>query len=352
MTFPPESPARQDANWLPVPRAVPQDRLAAWVEAYLAHAVTTAPVSRRAQRRDLDRFLDFMVREEGTDARPRWTPRLTRTFLDWLTTAVDPAGRRCWSDRTCNRTLAHLKTFARWVHKLAPLPLGDPFEGVHLLPVGAGLEVEKALTPAERRLLLSAADALPDFARRRDRRRLRDAARPVRKGARPLRDRAILYTLIETGMRRAAAVRLDLEGVDFDRAELSVVEKGGHRHVYAISDEGLAAIRRYVAEERAGDADHWQSPALFLAPAGWPGGLGRLSPTIVSAVWAKACRHAGIAGKSPHSARHAMGRHIIEATGNIAAVQRQLGHRNAAYSVQYARITRDELRSVLNRRRE
>ncbi len=352
MTSTPEKPVPLDANRLPVPLPSSQDRLADWVEAYLAHAVTTAPVSRRAQRRDLGRFLGFMIREEGTDLRPRWTPRLTRAFLDWMISAVDPAGRRSWSDRTCNRTLAHLKTFARWVHKLAPLPLGDPFEGVHLLPVGAGLEVEKALTPAERRLLLSAADALPDFARRRDRRRLRDAARPVRKGARPLRDRAILYTLIETGMRRAAAVRLDLEGVDFDRAELSVVEKGGHRHVYAISDEGLAAIRRYVAEERAGDADHWQSPALFLAPAGWPGGLGRLSPTIVSAVWAKACRHAGIAGKSPHSARHAMGRHIIEATGNIAAVQRQLGHRNATYSVQYARITRDELRSVLNRRGE
>ena len=32
--------------------------------------------------------------------------------------------------------------------------------------------------------------------------------------------------------------------------------------------------------------------------------------------------------------------------------QRLLGHRNATYSVQYARITRDELRSVLNRRGE
>jgi len=28
-----------------------------------------------------------------------------------------------------------------------------------------------------------------------------------------------------------------------------------------------------------------------------------------------------------------MGRHLIEKTGNIAAVQRQLGHTNAAYSI-------------------
>jgi len=328
------------------------DGLGRWVEAYFAHAVTTSPRSQREQRRDLDRFLGFLVREEGTDARPAWTPRLTRAFLDWQTAALDPAGRRCWSDRTCNRVLAHLKTFGRWVHRLAPLPLGDPFAGVHLLPVGAGLEVERALTPAERRRLLSAADALPEFALRRDPRRLREPARPRRKGARPLRDRAILYALLETGMRRAATVTLDLAGVDFARAELTVTEKGGHRHVYAISDQGLAAIRRSGAEERAGDAEHWQTPALFLAPAGWPGGQGRLRPNTVSLIWNKACRLAGLAGKSPHSARHAMGRHIIEETGNIAAVQRQLGHRSATYSAQYARITRDELRSVLNRRRD
>jgi len=31
--------------------------------------------------------------------------------------------------------------------------------------------------------------------------------------------------------------------------------------------------------------------------------------------------------------RKAMGRHIIEKTGNIAVVQKQLGHKNAAYSM-------------------
>ena len=52
----------------------------------------------------------------------------------------------------------------------------------------------------------------------------------------------------------------------------------------------------------------------------------------------------------PHSARHAMGRDIIEKTGNITAVRRQLGHKNAAYSMQYARITSEELAEVLNDR--
>jgi site-specific recombinase XerC len=45
-----------------------------------------------------------------------------------------------------------------------------------------------------------------------------------------------------------------------------------------------------------------------------------------------------------------MGRHLIEKTGNIAAVQRQLGHTNAAYSIQYARVTDQELADALDDR--
>ncbi len=41
---------------------------------------------------------------------------------------------------------------------------------------------------------------------------------------------------------------------------------------------------------------------------------------------------------------------IIEKTGNVAAVQRQLGHKYAAYSLQYARITDEELNVVLDGR--
>jgi site-specific recombinase XerC len=60
-------------------------------------------------------------------------------------------------------------------------------------------------------------------------------------------------------------------------------------------------------------------------------------------VFNEVCSLVGVEGHSPHDSRHAMGRHLIEKTGNIAAVQRQFGHTNAAYSIQYARITDQEL---------
>ncbi len=70
----------------------------------------------------------------------------------------------------------------------------------------------------------------------------------------------------------------------------------------------------------------------------------------INTIWNEVCAVVGVAGKTPHSARHAMGRHIIEKTGNVSAVQRQLGHKNAAYSLQYTRITAEEMDSVLNDR--
>lgn len=66
--------------------------------------------------------------------------------------------------------------------------------------------------------------------------------------------------------------------------------------------------------------------------------------------WATDSNAAEVEGKTPHSARHAMGKHIVKKTSNIAAVQRQLGHKNAAYSMHYARITADELAAVINDR--
>jgi len=79
-------------------------------------------------------------------------------------------------------------------------------------------------------------------------------------------------------------------------------------------------------------------------------GEGRLNPRVIYSVFNEVCSLSGVEGHTPHDARHAMGKHLIEKTGNIAAVQRQLGHTNAAYSIQYARITDQELAEALDDR--
>lgn len=332
-----------------LPEAVP-DSISWWAEQYFHFEVTTSSSSQKVQRRDINLFLDYMNLVEKTDKRTSWSPRLSKDFQEYLRSEIVD-GKRHWSDRTINRILAHLKTFAKWIHKLSPLPLGNPMEKLRLRPLGSGLEVERALTAAERRKILDAADLLPQIGgRSKDRNRYRSVERPMHKGYRPFRNRAIVYTLIETGMRRAAVTKLDVADVDFKKRTVSVKEKGGVTHNYQISNEGLQSLGDYLERERSQDAEKWMSPALFLTPCTNPHGDGRLSVQIVNDIWNEAAEIAGIEGKTPHSARHAMGKHIMEKTGNIAAVQRQLGHKNAVYSMQYSRITAEELGDVLNNR--
>jgi site-specific recombinase XerD len=326
------------------------DTVSWWAEQYFRFEVTTAQSSRKVQQRDLQLFLDYMQEEEGSDKRVAWTPRLSKSFQVYLR-KEKIEGQRRWNDRTVNRVMAHLKTFAKWVHKLKPFPLGNPMEKISLVSVGNNLEIERALTPSERRKLLDAADLLLLVGgRSKDRSRYRDAERPTHKNYRPLRNRAMIYALIETGMRRAAITNLDLSSVNWKERKLSVEEKGGKTHEYAISKEGIEAIRDYVKEERPADAEHWRSPALFLSAFSNSRAGERLSVRTVNEVWDEVCKLADVEGRTPHSARHAMGKHIIEKTGNIAAVQRQLGHKNAAYSMQYARITKEELLDVIDDR--
>jgi hypothetical protein len=59
---------------------------------------------------------------EGTLKRARWTPRLTMAFVEWLRNFMRPDGKRRWNDKTIIRIVAHLKTFAKWVHRLRAFP--------------------------------------------------------------------------------------------------------------------------------------------------------------------------------------------------------------------------------------
>jgi integrase len=330
-------------------RAVPEgDDLAAWVEAYFALAVTTAESSRKVQRRDLATFLAFMAREVGHTQRPAWTPRLSRAFVNDPRSTLNAQGRRRFADVTINRILAHLKTFAKWVHSHRPFPLGDPLKKLAALTVPTVLAVERALNPSEERQLLDAADLLLEVGgRSRDRRAHGAGPRPRRKGYRPYRNRALVYTLIGTGMRRAALGRLNGADVDFDRRLVTVTEKGGVRQSYHIRREALEAIRDYLEHERCEDEAKWASPALFLTAATNAKGDGRLSVRSLNQIWNDVAQAAGLTGKTPHAARHAMGKRIMRNTGNLAAVQRQLGHRNAAYTLQYARPSFAEMEEAI-----
>jgi integrase-like protein len=88
-------------------------------------------------------------------------------------------------------------------------------------------------------------------------------------------------------------------------------------------------VKDYLREERGNDAGMFpQSPALFLLADTVVQSSGRLTPAIINRLWNDLCASARVKGRIPHSARHAMGVHLVKKTGNPRTAQRQLGHKN------------------------
>ena len=323
-----------------------------WLTIYLEKEVTTLESSRKVQKRDIEIFIAFMQNSVGSDNCSEWTPRLSRHFISTLQRTRIESGKRHWQDNTINRMLAHLKTFANWISTLINFPLGNPMRKIKSISTGTILNIERAVTPSERRKILDAADLLLEIGGlSKDRNRIKEVKkRKKRKTYRPYRNRAIIYTLMETGMRRAATTSLRIWDIDFDKRILKAITKGGAIHPYPISREGINAIKDYIEKERENDNERYQTSILFLPSKTSRNSSGKLHPNAINYIWNEVSLTAGVSGKTPHSARHAIGVHIIEKTGNPEAVQRQLGHKNATYSLQYSRITEEKLKNVLDDR--
>ncbi len=71
-----------------------------------------------------------------------------------------------------------------------------------------------------------------------------------------------------------------------------------------------------------------------------------MTTRTLSYVVAKIADAAGVAGVHPHRFRHHVG-YLMNERGGITAVQKQLGHRNIAYSAGYCQRTEDELAEYL-----
>jgi integrase len=60
------------------------------------------------------------------------------------------------------------------------------------------------------------------------------------------------------------------------------------------------------------------SPALFLPAGPVANSSGRLSPALINRLWNEVSLLARVKGRTPHSARHALGVHLVKKTGNPA----------------------------------
>lgn len=251
------------------------DSLAAWATRYLALAVVGVRSSAVTQKiaLHLDRFVSFFQESYGHD---RIATCLRRDVLAWQRALVDQG----LAPATVNNHLASLSAFTTWVAAQAPhvFPVGDPAKGIREL--GLPPLEPRALSPAQVRSLKNLCDRLERFHRLKGQRWANGRApAPVRAHGRPWRDRAIVYVLLSTGLRREELLNLNLEQLVPNSVEAlrqarqgrltGVQGKGGTERMAFLSADARQALADYLDKERPRDAGEGTS-ALFLTATGIP----------------------------------------------------------------------------------
>jgi integrase len=331
------------------PEAVP-DSLVVWIDRYLALAVQgvrSAGVTEKIALH-LGRFQTHFVEAYGHDRISACLPRDARAWQQALIA-------RGLAPATVNNHLASLSAFTTWVHAQAPrlFPAGNPAKGLGEL--GLPPLEPRALTDDQIRTLKNLCDRLPRFHRLKGRRHSRSAEPRIRATGRPWRDRAMVFVLLSTGLRREELIRLDLDQVEpvlptdlrgARRARIArVLGKGKTERSVFLSADARVALADYLERERPADAG--DSQALFVsakAIAARSAG-GRLSPRAVNLILEQIGRwHDSevrdlsrcISPLSPHDLRHTFAFQLARVTGADAyELERRLGHRSQRYIQRY-----------------
>ena len=334
------------------------DSISSWVGRYLELAVVGVRSRTVAEKAalHLGRFVEFFQAAYGHD---RISTLVRRDVQGWQRSLTE----RDLAPSTVNNHLASLSAFTTWVDAQEPglFPAGDPAKGIKELRLPP-LE-PRALSEEQVRSLKNVCDRLERFHGLRGREwKKRDSKAPNHARGRPARDRAIVFVLLSTGLRREELVTLDLGQVEpNDPEELraarrvrvrGVKGKGGTERNVFLSKDAREALAEYLEEERPRDAGP-ESEALFLSAGGTPARRedGRLSVRAVNLLLERIGRWhdaevtdsaRGISPLRPHDLRHTFAYRLAAETGKDAyELERRLGHGSQRYIQRYTNPPED-----------
>lgn len=151
-----------------------------------------------------------------------------------------------------------------------------------------------------------------------------------------LRDKAMLLTLLDTGLR--ASEMLDLELVDFDvvTGSLTVRKgKGGKGRIVFLGQVGRRALRAYLRARgpRPG-------PLFLNRHKQWLGYLGLRTVLLHRA------QVAGVPTPSAHDFRRAFAINMLRNGADLLTLQRLMGHSDLILLYRHAKQTTDDIRAV------
>lgn len=152
------------------------------------------------------------------------------------------------------------------------------------------------------------------------------------------RDQAVVTLLYGCGLRISEALGLRADVLPMAEA-LRITGKGGKERIVPVIAPARAAVEQYV---RLCPHDLTPDRPLFRGVRG-----GALSPRAVQKVTQAARTQLGLpASATPHAMRHSFATHLLNAGGDLRAIQELLGHASLSTTQAYTAVDSARLMEV------
>ena len=257
---------------------------------------------------DLRAFEEFYGNLEGCHS---WKSVDSDIIRDWMESMMDKGNNAT----SINRRLSALRSFYRFAlaRKLVDK---DPVHGV--------------TGPKKGR-------PLPQFLKENEMDRLLDAESWT-ESFEDVRDRTVIMTFYETGIRLSELIGLDDCMVDFSNRQLKVTGKRNKQRVIPFGEELLATLRDYM---KCRDKEvNLQSDALFVTVKGQ-----RMTTSQVrEAVRKNLSKVCTLKKRTPHVLRHTFATAMLNNKAGIESVKKLLGHESLLTTEIYTHTTFEQLK--------
>lgn len=281
--------------------------------AYLSYERNRSLATVSSYRKDLEAFQKFVQAQDSTLL---WADVDADLVRDWMAEMMNE-GQRATS---INRRLSALRSFYRFA-LARNLVKSDPVQGV------VGPKKDKPL---------------PQFLKEKEMDELlqedfwTDCYEDVR-------DRMIIMTFYETGIRLAELMNLCDGDVDFMSGQLKVTGKRNKQRLIPFGAELSQALQHYMGVRDAQVVRH--SAALFLANDG--------QQMTADAIRYRVRKHLSLVStlkkRTPHVLRHTFATAMLNHKAGIESVKKLLGHESLSTTEIYTHTTFEQLkREYLN----
>lgn len=247
------------------------------------------------------------------------TPDDIRRFLDWM------HAERGLSMRTVHDAWVALKSLWTW----AEAELGTPhaLRGKVTEPKYTKRAIEPFTEDDVRRMVKAA-----EFSRAWRTKTGKTVRTTQPTGA---RDKAILLTLLDCGLRASECCALTLADFDAERGRLRIRKgKGNKERFVFLGDRARKAIWRYLLKREGAQPGE----PLFMSLE-----RGHLTRDRLGKLVRSIAKRADVAHAHPHRFRHTFAIMFLRNGGNVFELQRLLGHETLATVQIYARLAESDL---------